>query len=370
MTGREPSSPVRKIRAAVFRERGTPLTIEPVEIEGPLEHEVLVRLAAAGICHTDIGYADDWGTDQPVILGHEGAGTVVEAGKKVKGLAPGDHVVLSYGSCGECSPCRRGRPADCRNLMELNFGFSRLDGSSAYGPGVHGHFFCQSSFATYSLATERNSVKVPRNLPLRVLAPLGCGIQTGAGTVMNSLGVSAGATIAVFGTGSAGLAAVMAARIVGAAKIIGIDIVPARLKLARKLGATHLVNARLEDVSSAIRKITGKGIDYSVETTDDDEMFDLAMELLNPRGKAALLSGRSGPSSLPGGRKALSVIQGDADPQAFIPRLIELYKAGLFPFDRLEKFYRFAEINEAMEDSRKGRTIKPVLLFGSSRVSF
>ncbi len=302
MTGRKPSKPVRNIRAAVFRQQDTALTIEPVEIEGPLEHEVLVRVAAAGICHTDIGYADDWGSVQPVILGHEGAGRVVEAGKKVKGLVPGDHVVLSYGSCGECSPCRRGRPAECRNFMELNFGFSRLDGSSAYGSGVRGHFFCQSSFATYSLATERNSVKVSRNLPLRVLAPLGCGMQTGAGTVMNSLAVSAGSTIAVFGTGSVGLAAVMAARIVGAAKIIGIDIVPARLKLAGKLGATHLINAMLEDVSTAIRKITGKGIDYSVETTDDDEMFGLALELLNPRGKAALLSGRSGPKSLPGGK--------------------------------------------------------------------
>lgn len=353
-----------KIRAAVFRGQGRPLQIETLELDGPREDEVLVRIAASGICHTDISYIDDWGTDGPVILGHEGAGVVERAGKKVSGLAKGDHVVLSYLSCGRCGPCRKGQPAHCRDFMDLNFGFSRPDGSNAYSGGVRGHFFGQSSFATYTLCSERNAVKVAKDLPLHVLAPLGCGLQTGAGTVLNSLGVRAGESIAVFGTGSVGLAAVMASAIAGAKPIIAIDIVPARLRLAKELGATHAMNGSREDVAGRIGRITGKGVDYTVETSGSYAMYELSLELLNPRGTAALLTGTSGPSSMPGGRKALSIIQGDADPQVFIPRMIDLFMQGRFPFDRLETFYDFIAINKAIADSRRGKTVKPVLLTG------
>ncbi len=217
------------------------------------------------ICHTDIGFIDDWDSaDEPVVLGHEGAGD--RGGRSedgVKGITPGDHVVLSFQSCGRCSPCRHGRPADCERFYEANFGFERLDGSNALGrSGVRGHFFGQSSFATHSLATKRNVVIVPRELPLELLAPLGCGLQTGAGTVMNSLAVPAGAGIAVFGTGAVGLAAVMAARIVGAGPIIGVDILPWRLELALELGATHIIDASRGDVAARIAEITGSGVDY------------------------------------------------------------------------------------------------------------
>lgn len=362
MAGRKTLDSTRTIQAAVFREKGRPLKIEKLEMEAPRENEVLVRIVASGICHTDISYIDDWGTEYPVILGHEGAGVVEQVGKKVSGLKKGDHVVLSYQSCGKCGPCRKGNPAHCRDFMELNFGFSRGDGSNAYGGGVRGHFFGQSSFASHTLATERNAVKVSRELPLHVIAPLGCGLQTGAGTVLNSLGSPAGAGIAVFGTGSVGLAAIMAARIAGAGPVIGIDVRPARLKLAKELGATHVINSRREDVAGTIEKITGKGIDYTVETSGDEEMYELSLKLLNPGGTAALLTGVSGPAAMPGGRKALSIIQGDSNPHTFIPRMIELYREGRFPFDRLMKAYGFAEINKAAADSRQGKTIKPVLL--------
>ena len=360
-------SPSVRIRAAVLREAGLPLKIESLELEGPREDEVLVRLAASGICHTDIDFCES-GASGPVVLGHEGAGVVERVGKFVRGVKTGDHVVLSYQSCGQCRPCRRGYPADCERFYEANFGFARLDGSNALqGSGVRGHFFGQSSFATYAVATTRNLVKVPKTLPLELLAPLGCGIQTGAGTVMNSLAAKRGSSIAVFGTGAVGLAAVMAARIVGAQTIIAVDIKPRRLKLALQLGATHAINNRLVDLTRSISAITGGGVDSVVESTVDAQMHHLAISLLNPRGKVALLTGGSGPDHLPGGRKVLSVIQGDAVPQKFIPMLIRLYQRGAFPFDRLVKYYPFRQINRAIADAKRGSTIKPVLRINNRR---
>jgi len=352
-----------RIQAAVLRRKAGPLKIESLEMEGPRDEEVLVRLVASGICHTDIDFCDGWEeADNAVVLGHEGAGVVERIGKSVKSLKRGDHVVLSYQSCGHCRQCRSGHPAHCQRFYEANFGFQRLDGSNALDrSGVRGHFFGQSSFATHSLATERNLVRVSKDLPLEDLSPLGCGMQTGAGTVMNSLGVSKGASLAVFGTGAVGLAAVMAARLVGAHPIIGVDRKPKRLKLALRLGATHVIDNRRQDIAARIAHITGRGVDYVVETTASMKMHQLAIEVLNPHGVVALLTGESGTDSLPEGRKTLGIIQGDAVPQKFIPELIRLYQAGQFPFDRLLKFYDFADINRAIADAKRGDTIKPVL---------
>ena len=351
-----------KIQAAVLRKRGGPLKIETIEMEGPRDDEALVRIVASGICRTDIDFCDDWDEDDtPVILGHEGAGVVEQVGRRVKSVKRGDHVVLSYQSCGRCRPCRSGQPAHCEHLYEANFGFQRLDGSNALQrSGVRGHFFGQSSFATHALATERNLVKVPIDLNLELLAPLGCGLQTGAGTVMNSLKVSSRESIAIFGTGAVGIAAVMAARIVGAKPIIGVDIKPKRLQLAMELGATHVINNRRQDVAAHIAEITGRGIDYVVETTAHPKMYQLAIDVLNPYGTVALLTGESG-VDLSEGRKTLGIIEGDAVPQKFIPKLIDLYQAGQFPFDRLVKFYDFSDINRAIADAKAGDTIKPVL---------
>src|SRR4030043_504549 len=258
---------VCKIQAAVLRKEGGPLKIESIEMEGPRDDDVLVRLVASGICRTDIDFCDDWDeTDGAVVLGHEGAGGIERRGKKVKSVKAGDHVVLSYQSWGHCRQCRSGRPAHCKRFYEVNFGFQRLDGSNGLQrSGVRGHFFGQSSFASNCLATERNLVKVSKDLPLELLAPLGCGMQTGAGTVMNSLKVSRKRSIAVFGTGAVGLAAVMASRLVGADPIIGVDINRKRLKLALKLGASHAIDNRHQDVAARIADITGRGVDYVVE---------------------------------------------------------------------------------------------------------
>jgi len=353
---------VYKIQAAVLRKKGGPLIIESIEMEGPRDDEILVRIVASGICRTDIDLCEDWDeAHTPVVLGHEGAGVVERVGKGVKTVKHGDHVVLSYQSCGHCRQCRSGCPAHCESLYEANFGFQRLDGSNAMKrSGVRGHFFGQSSFATHSLATERNFVKVPEDLSLELLAPLGCGLQTGAGTVINSLKVSAGESIAIFGTGAVGIAAVMAARLVGAARIIGVDIKPNRLRLALELGATHVIDNRRQDVAARITEITGGGVDYVVETTGRPKMKRLGIDVLNPHGIVALLTGESG-VDLPDGRKTLGIIEGDAVPQNFIPKLIELYRRGQFPFDRLVKFYPFRDINRAIADAKRGYTIKPVL---------
>ena len=352
-----------RIQAAVLRKKGGPLKIESLDLEGPRDDEVLVRLVASGICRTDIDFCDDWyEADHAVVLGHEGAGVVERVGRSVKSVRRGDHVVLSYQSCGRCPQCRRGNPAHCHHFYEANFGFQRLDGSNALQrSGVRGHFFGQSSFATHTLATERNLVKVSKNLPLKVLSPLGCGLQTGAGTVMNSLKVRKGTSIAIFGTGAVGLAAVMAARLASANPIIGVDIRSKRLQLALRLGATHVINNRRQDVSAGIAGISVRGVAYVVETTGKPEMHQLAIDVLNPHGVVALLTGESRGDPLPGGRKTLGIIQGDAVPQHLIPKLIKLYQAGQFPFDQLVKFYDFRDINRAIADAKRGGTIKPVL---------
>jgi aryl-alcohol dehydrogenase len=355
-----------RIQAAVLRKKGGPLKIESLELEGPRDDEVLVRLVSSGICHTDIDFCDGWyESGQAVVLGHEGAGVVERVGKNVKRVKREDHVILSYQSCGSCPQCRGGHPAHCHRFYEANFGFRRLDGSNALErSGVRGHFFGQSSFATHSLATERNLVKVSKDLPLEVLSPLGCGLQTGAGTVMNSLKVPKGASLAIFGTGAVGLAAVMAGRLVHADPIIGVDLRPGRLRLALILGANHVIDNRRQDVAARIADITGRGVDYVVESTGDSEMQQLAIGVLNPHGIVALLTGESGRGDLPEGRKTLGIIQGDAVPQRFIPQLIRRYQAGRFPFDRLVKFYDFRDINRAIADAKRGATVKPVLRIG------
>jgi aryl-alcohol dehydrogenase len=310
------------------------------------------------------------------VLGHEGAGVVEEMGRAVKGVRPGQHVVLSYQSCGQCPECKEGRPAHCRRFWELNFGFARGDGSNALAAsgvpsgqkpeGVRGHFFGQSSLATHALATERNLVKVDGALPLDLLAPLGCGLQTGAGTVLNSLAVKPGASLAVFGTGSVGLAAVMAARIAGARPIIAVDRIPKRLALARALGATHCVDNRKADVARRVRAITGGGVDHVLDNTGDAGLYEVGIDLLKPGGSMALLAGGGGRGELPDGRRVFGVIQGDAVPQRFIPYLIELYREGRFPFDRLIKHFNFGDINRAIAEAKAGRVIKPVLRMGEA----
>jgi len=359
-------------KAAVMRKRGKPFKLETLTLDPPRPDEVLVRIVATGVCHTDIAVQHRIGTPVPSILGHEGAGVVERIGAGVRKVRAGDHVVLSFMSCGRCRQCQLGGPAYCEKQGELNFTSTREDGSvSAHGPkgDVRNHFFGQSSFATYVLANERNVVKVPKSVRLELLGPLGCGVQTGAGAVINSLKVKAGESFVCFGTGSVGLSAIMAARIVGATTIIGVDLIEARLRMARKLGATHVVNSRKQEPVAAIKKINGgKGVDYSFDTTGLASVFTQAIEALGIRGTVGYVTGGAKPERtfdargfMASGKRIMGILEGDAVPDVFIPYLLELYRQGRFPFDKMVKFYPLRQINRAFSDSDRGRTIKPVI---------
>ncbi len=360
-----------RIQAAVSR-RGQPHPrIEELELDQPRPDEVRVRVIASGICHTDLYCHAGLGVPvpMPIVLGHEGAGVVEALGNGVRTLAVGDHVVLSGASCGHCPKCLAARPTYCRETMRLSFGGARADGTSPLrgaGEPMHGAFFAQSSFATHLVVPERSAVKVGADLPLQLLAPLGCGIITGAGAVLEALRVRPGDSLAVFGVGSVGLAAIMAARIAGAARIVAVDVVPERLQLARELGASEALpfDAATADALRALEPI---GFTYSINTTPVPEVFTLASECLAAEGTAGFVTRPRGnwnvnmTTQLAFGRRLQGILGGSAAPQLYIPLLVDYWRQGRFPFDRLVQEFAFADIAQAWEACTQGTVIKPVL---------
>jgi aryl-alcohol dehydrogenase len=360
--------------AAVVERKGAPFELRTIRTEPIRPYEVLVRMVASGVCQTDAHSRNqDLPVPLPAVLGHEGAGIVAEVGPAVTRFAVGDHVAMSFPSCGICRPCRTGAPANCVRSFELSFGCVRADGSNGYdfeGSGLHGHFFGQSSFGTYARATEHNLVKIDADMPLELAAPLVCGVQTGAGAVLNSLAVRPGSSVLIIGAGAVGLSAVMAAVIAGADPIIAVDITANRLELALDLGATHTINSRTEDLAARVREIAPEGVDYAIEITAIPKMLALAVELLTPMGTAALVGGAPAGATTPidmnsllnGGRRVRGIAQGDSVPQVFIPQLIDYWRSGRLPLESLVRTYEFADINQAFEDAASGDTVKPVLL--------
>jgi aryl-alcohol dehydrogenase len=362
-----------EIKAAVIFETGGDFRIEQLEMSEPNDDEVLVRIVGVGICHTDLGARDGHLPipPPPSVLGHEGAGVVEQVGAQVTKVKPGDHVVLAWDCCGTCTSCRSGKYSYCLNFFRHNFNGARPDGTTTLRKGdqvIHGSFFCQSSFADFALANERNVVKVWDDVPLEVLAPMGCGVMTGAGAVMNALQPRPGASIAVFGVGPVGMSAVLGAVVCGCTTVIAVDVNAERLEVARQLGATHTINAREVDPVEAIRKTTGGGVEFSLECVGNPKVLRQAVDVLPRLGVCGLL-GVVPPGTevsldmdlIMNGRTVRGIIEGDATPDLFIPKLIELYRQGRFPFDRLITFYPFAEINQAVKDMEAGRVIKPVL---------
>ncbi|MDY0007200.1 MAG: NAD(P)-dependent alcohol dehydrogenase [Spongiibacteraceae bacterium] len=360
------------IQAAVTRSKGAAFALESVQLADPAFDEIRVRIVAAGVCHTDVVARDMGIAPFPIVLGHEGAGVVDAVGTGVSDLQAGDHVVLSFAHCGHCGHCLTGHPTVCDTFNDLNFGGAMDDGSRRLARGQQSlaTFFGQSSFATYAIAKSRNAVKVDPDVDLALLGPLGCGIQTGAGTVLNRLKPAFGASIVVYGAGAVGLSAVMAANIIGCQHIIAVDVHEHRLALAKALGATHVLNGKAVDVVAEIKKLTAGGSHYAVETTGVPQLVKQSLNALRPLGTAAIV-GITPEVNLDihndlmaEGKSMIGVIEGDSIPRVFIPQLIAHYKAGQFPFDKLIKFYAFEQINQAFEDSASGVTIKPVLKIG------
>jgi aryl-alcohol dehydrogenase len=365
-----------RIEAAVARAKFAPLNFENLELEEPRHDEVRVRLIATGVCHTDMAIPDHTivPMPQPIVLGHEGAGIVEAVGGSVGKVKTGDHVILSGDSCGNCPSCKVSLPSYCYEFFQRNFGGGRLDGTtplSVGGEKVH-TFMGQGSFATHVVCHDRNVVRVADDAPLELLGPLGCGVITGAGAVINSLKVGMGKSIAIFGTGSVGLSGVMAAKLVGAGKIIAIDLRDDRLKLALELGATHTINPSKEAISDGIRRITGSGVDFTLETTAVMPVLRQAIDVLALRGTCGFVGGAPEDSELTfvtshvmnGGRAIRGIILGDTNPEEFLPKLVELHALGRFSLDRLVTFYPFKDINRAIEDSLTGKmrqTGRPIL---------
>ncbi|MGJ9413526.1 NAD(P)-dependent alcohol dehydrogenase [Aeromicrobium sp. CF4.19] len=364
------------VKAAVAREQGAALTIEDLELDEMREDEVRVRLVATGVCHTDAIVRDGvYPTPLPAVLGHEGAGVVEAVGRLVTTVQPGDHVIMSAAYCRHCRECRAGRMAYCENLFAQDFGGRREDGTTAFskdGEVISSHFFGQSAFATQANVSESSIVKVDPTVPLEQVAFLGCGMQTGAGAVLNELRPPAGSSIAVSGAGAVGLAAVMAAAVAGCTTIVAVDLHASRLELATNLGATHVVDGSTQDVTAALAEITdGRGLDYILDTTAVPAVLVRAAESLAIRGTLALV-GAAAPGteaafeiggSLVKGWTFKTIVQGSSIPQDFIPRLVSLWQQGRFPVERLVRTYALEDVNTAFEDSASGAVVKPVVVF-------
>jgi aryl-alcohol dehydrogenase len=365
-----------KIQAAVAWEAGATLSIEEFDLDEPRADEILVKVEAAGVCHTD----DNARLGRlpvvfPIILGHEGAGTVERAGANVTKVKPGDRVLFTPDYCGQCEQCVLGKTPYCDQVVAVTFTGTRPDGSPRARQGgtpVRAAFFGQSSFATHALVTERNIVPVAADAPLHYLAGFTCGVQTGAGAILNAMPVGSASKVAVWGTGAVGLAAVMAARASGAAEIIAVDRVGHRLALAAELGATATIDTAgqdLPDVAAAVGKAAGRGVDVALDTTGNPAVILAAVQSLATHGTASVITSSGAPVTLPPGdlllkgRQLRGTMGGHINPTVFIPRLLALHAQGRFPVERLVRNYPFAALNQAIGHSLAGATIKPVLTF-------
>ncbi|WP_313805480.1 NAD(P)-dependent alcohol dehydrogenase [Sphingobium sp.] len=362
--------------AAVAREPHGPFSMEAIEIEAPRAGEVLVRIAGVGLCHTDLVARDQFiPIPLPAVLGHEGAGVVEAVGAGVTKVKPGDRVVLGFSSCGHCPRCQEHLPSYCREFPVLNYAGARADGTTGLcgkDGALSAHFFGQSSFAAHALAQERNVVKIDaEDVPIELLGPLGCGFQTGAGGVMRSLACPAGSSIAIFGAGPVGLAAVMGAVIRQCATIIVVEPMAGRRELALSLGATHAIDPAEGDVPAAIRAILSDGVEFAFETSGREAVVEAALASLASHGLLGLVGIPPRPDSslsinlaalITYGHRIHGIIEGDSDLDGFIPELVELYRAGRFPFDRLIRTFPLADINEAVAAQARGDCVKAVLI--------
>jgi aryl-alcohol dehydrogenase len=360
--------------AAVAVGAGRPFELKTLELDEPRGDEVLVRIVGVGVCHTDIVFKEGEAIAPPAVLGHEGSGIVEKVGAEVSGFAPGDRVAITFRSCGVCDHCRRGDAAYCLTMPLLNYTGMRTDGSKTLRDGetpVAGSFFGQSSFAAHALTYPRNLVKVPDDLPLELMGPLGCGVQTGAGGIMRSLACEAGSSVLITGGGPVGLSAVMGAKIQGCGVIVLVEPHAARRALATEFGATHVIDpSETPDLAAAVRAICPTGVNYAFDTTGVPGLYPGIIGSLAPKGVIGLVGIAPPGTPLPGdvttnmtfGYTVKGIIEGDSDPETFLPELLEHHRAGRLPFDRMISTFPFTQINEAIAAQHRGKCVKVVLI--------
>lgn len=365
-----------KIKALVVEHKDAPFVLQEIDLEEPGRGEALVRIVASGVCHTDaVTRAGDMPMPFPSVLGHEGAGVVERVGPGVTEVAPGDKVIIGWPSCGTCRNCLDGQPRYCLNTGEALVSGRRFKGeargTSAYsrnGEPLNGHFFGQSSFATHSIVSADALVKMPDNTPIELLGPLACGLATGAGAILNEARPRLGDSVLIAGVGAVGLAAVMAAKNSGVTKIIVADVHSNRLELAQEFGATHVINSHDQNIVEEVRKITGSTVDYAFDCTGVVAVIEQLAETIGMRGHLVLIGAAPAGARFSldhlttlWGKNVMGVLGGGGRSGQLIPALVELFQQGRFPFDRLVKFYDMDQIEQALEDSKSGKVIKPIL---------
>ena len=365
-----------KIRALVVEEKDAPFEEQEIELGEPGRDEVLVRIVAVGVCHTDaITRAGDMPMPFPAVLGHEGSGVVEKVGSSVTQVVPGDKVIVGWPWCGECRNCLDGQPRYCLRMGDAVASGRRfngeLRGETAYsrdGQPINGHFFGQSSFATYSITSANALVKVADHAPPELLGPLACGLATGAGAVLNEARPRLGDSVLIVGVGAVGLAAIMAARNSGVTRIIAADLHDSRLDLATELGATHTINSRTTDLVDGVRKITSSTVDFAFDCTGVIAVIETLARTVGMLGTLVLIGGAPVGAHFSldhlttlWGKRVMGVLGGGGRSGQLIPALVDLYQQGRFPFDRLVKYYELSEIEQALADSKSGQVIKPIL---------
>ncbi|MDR7419606.1 MAG: zinc-dependent alcohol dehydrogenase family protein [Armatimonadota bacterium] len=354
-----------------------PLQVEEVALDGPGPGEVLVEVAAAGLCHSDLSVVDGSRPRAvPVILGHEASGIVREVGPNVTAVAAGDHVVFSFvPACGRCVPCATGRPALCEPGVAANAAGTLLSGARRFagrdGAAIN-HFLGVSAFSHYTVAAQESLVRIDTAFPLDRAAIFGCAIVTGVGAVTNTARVEPGASVAVFGLGGVGLSAVMGARLAGAHPIIAVDLLDDKLAAARAAGATHTVNAQATDPVQAIRDLTRGGVQYAFEGVGSEQALAQAYQATR-RGGTTVSMGLPAPSRLLAVPATQLVVEertikgsfmGSAVPRRDIPRFLDLHATGVLPVDiLLTRSLPLEDINAGFDALRDGRAIRQLLTF-------
>lgn len=364
-----------KMKAAVLYEPNTPLKVEEVTLDDPKEREVLIRLVATGVCHSDLHIIKgDQPNPMPVVLGHEGAGIVEKVGPGVTKVKPGDHVITpAIYSCGECKYCIEGRPMMCAASMNyLMMGTLPCEEKRLHiGDQDLNHFLCTSVFAEYAVVPERIAIKIRDDAPLDVACIVSCAISTGTGAVINRSGLKAGDSIVVYGCGGVGLSAVMGAKLAGASKIIAVDIVDRKLEKAKELGAHYVINASKEDPQQRVMEITGGGADCSIESIGNVNVMAQAFGSIHMGGTCVVVGAAPlgdmlpiAPFELLFGKTLMGSLLGSVRPQLDLPKYVDLYMEGQLPVEKLvSKYYKLDEINEAFADLERGEAIRGIIRF-------